>query len=1040
MAVFTSATSGLWSNPAVWVGGVKPPSAAGHSIIIAANSTGVNRLTNTAGYAIGAVNITMQAGTGTIAAGDCVQFPGDTTYYQVTTGITAAAGTITITPGLVVAIPASATLLEVRGNKVEYDEAAGEYGDDTTTGIVVNGTFYTSRSTNTSLTPVGDFKTAATTVAKIDAQPPAGVTTTFILNKSSVMTTFKWGMLIADNSNVNLVGAPRTVNTTTTVAVGVGGTTTDVTDATGWAVGDMIVFTSTDGSSNHWDNRTILTLTPTVAPAATVTFAATTYDHASGCRIGNFSSNLTIRAFDTTNNTTNKIAYFANRFTSTTNNNRRALQYISFKNIGSDNSLVNTKCFISGSNGVVISPFTVLSDCSFYNGNQLATTFKYSWISNNFVMRNLAYFGDNGMTNTMDYFASGTYAVQEDTVYYGCNTVHLQSGYSQGMQGCTFNRLYFGATPSGGGGVNIQGGAGTTFNNCNFHSSLSTAGYVSCLIADVKFNNCDFGTNQVGSPSTGYIFDFGTALKQVTKVTMTDCRYITPGTATVVRQSNTNPESYLSIVNKDNSVTAQELYLNNGSFYRDNSVLSSSTSSLRAKTDTSSAFSKTFDFLAQSGVPVTIVGHLRKNASYGASTLPTVSISGLGITPVTFTMTNSVDTWEKFTLTATQSSGAAGNLTFSFTAQSASTAGFAYLAGVPQAPFIVAARHYGYEFDESNPLRVVDSVIQQTTEATVGAYTGISIAGSTITLTSNHTIRELYDYCKWYLCQTANLSVDDFFTSTDGVNFTSSYNLTLNGGNLTGTGNLSLGSMTFSRAGSETSTVPITYNSGAAVFGNITVSGVVVGSRVRVNNDNDNIELYNSVVASGTITIPVVWTADKLLDVRVTYVSGATALKTFNVQGNLTSNMASFSISQEADTVYDTNGIDGSTVTEFTADYPNIEVDINDGDGVTSVKRLYAAFQYMTHSSQGIVYFFDGITAQDVLNYQVNTSVVDLKLDNIGSLPVVIADAYIYRDDGATIIASLSPSIQIDPKRAYGVGISGAKIFNTNNSDISIIL
>jgi len=57
--------------------------------------------------------------------------------------------------------------------------------------------------------------------------------------------------------------------------------------------------------------------------------------------------------------------------------------------------------------------------------------------------------------------------------------------------------------------------------------------------------------------------------------------------------------------------------------------------------------------------------------------------------------------------------------------------------------------------------------------------------------------------------------------------------------------------------------------------------------------------------------------------------------------------------------VYNANAIDGSTITEFSADYPNFEVNINDGDGVTSVKRLYAAFQYLSHSSQGIITFFN---------------------------------------------------------------------------------
>jgi len=131
MAVYTSAAgAGLWSAGATWVGGVKPPSAGSHSIIIAATST------------------------------------------------------------------------------VTYDEAAGEYGDDTVTAIAVNGVLRASRVTNTSLTCRGQVFTAATTVATFDWGRlstsdviPAGITATLVLNRSSAMVNFKYGFFVADTSN-----------------------------------------------------------------------------------------------------------------------------------------------------------------------------------------------------------------------------------------------------------------------------------------------------------------------------------------------------------------------------------------------------------------------------------------------------------------------------------------------------------------------------------------------------------------------------------------------------------------------------------------------------------------------------------------------------------------------------------------------------------------------------------------------------------------------------------------------------------------------
>lgn len=75
--------------------------------------TGTAYTTNTAGYAVGARNITLITGSGTILAGDTVTFAGDPNKYVVETGI-AAPGTIVLAaPGLRQAIPASATAVTV---------------------------------------------------------------------------------------------------------------------------------------------------------------------------------------------------------------------------------------------------------------------------------------------------------------------------------------------------------------------------------------------------------------------------------------------------------------------------------------------------------------------------------------------------------------------------------------------------------------------------------------------------------------------------------------------------------------------------------------------------------------------------------------------------------------------------------------------------------------------------------------------------------------------------------------------------------------
>jgi len=81
--------------------------------------TGASATTNAAGYAAGAVQITLaNAGTGTVLAGDFISFAGDPRKYLVVAGDADVSngGTITLAePGLIQAIPAAATNITVVG-------------------------------------------------------------------------------------------------------------------------------------------------------------------------------------------------------------------------------------------------------------------------------------------------------------------------------------------------------------------------------------------------------------------------------------------------------------------------------------------------------------------------------------------------------------------------------------------------------------------------------------------------------------------------------------------------------------------------------------------------------------------------------------------------------------------------------------------------------------------------------------------------------------------------------------------------------------
>lgn len=197
------------------------------------------------------------------------------------------------------------------------------------------------------------------------------------------------------------------------------------------------------------------------------------------------------------------------------------------------------------------------------------------------------------------------------------------------------------------------------------------------------------------------------------------------------------------------------------------------------------------------------------------------------------------------------------------------------------------------------------------------------------------------------------------------------------------------------------------------------ISNLIAGSRIQIYNQTTSTEIFNDVVSGTEYSLSYLSggliSDNDLLTVRVAYLGYlpqtlvAIATPTgFSAAGNAV-----------VDAIYVANGIDGSTVTEFTADYPNIQVDISDPDQTTTVQRVYAWLRYVETTEDGIAQWFDAVDPTDEVNYEINTAILDLKLDNTQATPVVIGGGRLYRSDGATIIATASSSIQMDPNRVY---------------------
>jgi hypothetical protein len=220
--------------------------------------------------------------------------------------------------------------------------------------------------------------------------------------------------------------------------------------------------------------------------------------------------------------------------------------------------------------------------------------------------------------------------------------------------------------------------------------------------------------------------------------------------------------------------------------------------------------------------------------------------------------------------------------------------------------------------------------------------------------------------------------------------------------------------------GNIQTTGTITLNNSAEVIGSYgantvlpwEVTNVEATATLQLYNVTKSLEVENLVVtgtagnkvtSSGTYTGSEVSVGDNIR-LRITCQAGTSAFLPYEAFGVATSVGISFEANQVADTIYNDNGINADNLTTLSADYPNVQIDISDGDGIADAREFYAFYVKQTTTSTGIEQWFGAITAIDHMNYRVNTSVADIKLQNTGNTPLVISGARIFRDNGTSIL------------------------------------
>ena len=335
-------------------------------------------------------------------------------------------------------------------------------------------------------------------------------------------------------------------------------------------------------------------------------------------------------------------------------------------------------------------------------------------------------------------------------------------------------------------------------------------------------------------------------------------------------------------------------------------------------------------------------------------------------------------------------------------------------------PFDIRIRKYGYTYlgfqsAVSEPIKqevrlVVNSELDST-EAEASAITGISLnfSTSTLTITEDTNAQKLYDYYQYQLAQSSNMQYAEDFTKSGSSFDLGDWDLVVDGCTYTGDITTS-GTITTQNGGSVVGSA--TDANGTNIILPWSVTNIEAGSTLQLYNVTKDAEVVNQVVTgtagtkvstSGTYTTTQISTNDNIR-LRLTCQAGAEAFLAYEAFGVATTAGISFRADQQADTVYNSNGIDGSNISTLTADYPNVQIDISDGDGSADARELYAFYVYQSTTSTGIENWFGAMTAVDAMNYRVNTAVVDIKLQNTGSTALVISGARIYRDNGTSIL------------------------------------
>lgn len=647
--------------------------------------------------------------------------------------------------------PWAGGVVPIEGDKVTITHAVtldGVYtaGDDSTTAVNINanGSLIASRVVTCGLTVKGEMVVAdngTLDLGTIASHIPQGYTCTLLLNKSAAMANGKYGLTVANGAICHMHGVVRTRNTRLTTAVTTSDSTISVDAATGWQPGDLIFIGPTERNVATATRSDFMTIHASYTPGSTTVplTATVTYPHLATVAVSNITSNVRVANYDATNASR---GYVIQTWGSLNSASERTLRHVWFDNVGSGTTNAKSGGLSITSTGVVYNTPAVwyeVQGVSIYQSTATSFGLNLNGNAGMAISFNGCVFiatGNTGGSGIAVYLPSTNYASFTSCVLAGSGVV-ASSGFPDGSVGIQWTTCDF--IPMSGSASIGTSCLKSTATNCRFYGR----GYPvrTAMQSGLSLESCD-----IGYTIPLYIADSGalapivaTTTSNLSDVLWKNCLLISdigfPSyDPSAVGWDDGVSISKLRIQNKNTNPTLQLLYTMGGEISRDNTTYYRSPSSLKLTPKINNrVITQIISVTAPNGVAITIVGYIRFNAAW-ATTPPSVVLSGLGIAPQTYTAVTA-DGWEKFTFTATQTSGNDGQLSLTFsgsTANANSATCEAFLSGVVHEDFVTDTRHYGYVYD-GNTTRTADTKISQLTEATIAAYTTIE------------TVDKLYD-------------------------------------------------------------------------------------------------------------------------------------------------------------------------------------------------------------------------------------------------------------------------------------------------------